>query len=118
MTSIDPEATPQTDPQDPSSRHGAFKLGGVHCRGCADAVERALRAQPHVGYVRLDWKNDLVHVGYDPTRIGPEDIEGAITRTGCDCEPTDVGEGHHHEAMAPPERRMQHLEHGVDAQPI
>jgi len=118
MTSIDPEATTQTDPQDPSSRQGAFKLGGVHCRGCADAVERALRAQPHVGYVRLDWKNDLVHVGYDPTRIGPEDIEGAITRTGCDCKPTDVGERHHHEAMAPPERRMQHLEHGVDAQPI
>jgi P-type Cu2+ transporter len=123
MTSIDPEATSKADAHDSSSRHGArhgaFKLGGVHCRGCADAVERALRAQPHVGYVRLDWKNDLVHVGYDPTRTGPEDIEGAITRTGCDCKPTEVGEEHrHHEAMAPPQRRMQHLEHGVDAQPI
>jgi P-type Cu2+ transporter len=118
MTSIDPEATSKADAHDPSPRHGAFELGGVHCRGCADAVERALRAQPHVGYVRLDWKNDLVRVGYDPTRIGPEDIEGAITQTGCDCKPTGVGEGHHHEAMAPPQRRMQHLEHGVDAQPI
>jgi Cu2+-exporting ATPase len=117
MTGIDPEATSKTDAHDPSSRHGAFKLGGVHCRGCADAVERALRALPHVDYVRLDWKNDLVHVGYDPTRIGPEDIEEAITRTGCDCKPADVGE-EHHEAMAPPERRMRHIEHGVDAQPI
>jgi Cu2+-exporting ATPase len=117
MTSIDPEATSKADAHDPSSHHDAFELGGVHCRGCADAVERALRAQPHVTDVRLDWKNDLVHVGYDPTRIGPEDIEGAITQTGCDCKPTEVGE-HHHEAMAPPERRMQHLEHGVDAQPI
>jgi len=118
MTSIDPEATSKADAHDSSSRHGAFKLGGVHCRGCADAVERALRAQPHVTDVRLDWKNDLVHVGYDPNRSGPEDIEGAITRTGCDCKPTEVGEEHHHEATAPPERRMQHLEHGVDAQPI
>jgi Cu2+-exporting ATPase len=117
MTSIDPEATSKADAHDPSSHHDAFELGGVHCRGCADAVERALRAQPHVTDVRLDWKNDLVHVGYDPTRIGPEDIEGTITQTGCDCKPTEVGE-HHHEAMAPPERRMQHLEHGVDAQPI
>src|SRR5215210_5972576 len=30
----------------------------------------------------------------------------------------EAGEGHHHEAMAPPQRRMRHLEHGVDAQPI
>ena len=122
MSSIDPEATSKAGAHDHSSRHGArdgaFELGGVHCRGCADAVVRALRAQPHVTDVRLDWKNDLVHVGYDPTRIGPEGIEGAITQTGCDCKPTDVGEEHHHEAMAPPQRRMQHLEHGVDAQPI
>jgi Cu2+-exporting ATPase len=119
MTSIDPEAASRAGAHDPSSRHGAFRLGGVHCRGCADAVERALRVQPHVTDVRLDWKNDLVHVGYDPNRIGLEDIEGAITGTGCDCKPAEVAEGHHHhEAMAPPERRMQHLEHGVDAQPI
>jgi len=122
MTSIDPEPTSKSGAHDPASRHGArhgaFELGGVHCRGCADAVERALRDLPHVTEVRLDWKNDLVRVGYDPTRIGPEDIEGAITQTGCDCEPTGVGEEHHHEAMAPPQRRMQHIEHGVDAQPI
>ena len=97
MTSIDPEATSKTDAHDPSPRHGAFKLGGVHCRGCADSVVRALRAQPHVTDVRLDWKNDLVRVGYDPTSIGPEDIEGAITQTGCDCKPTEVGEEHHHD---------------------
>src|SRR5215203_5961661 len=100
-------------------RRGMFELRGVHCLNCAGAVERALREQPHVTDVRLDWKNDLVRVGYDPTRIGPEAIEEAITRTGCDCKPIEVGEeGHRHEAMAPPERRIQHLKHGVDAQPI
>ena len=64
MASIDPEAASRTDAHDPASGHGAFRLGGVHCRGCADAVVRALRAQPHVSDVRLDWKNDLVRVGY------------------------------------------------------
>jgi Cu2+-exporting ATPase len=66
----------------------------------------------------LDWKKDLVRVGYDPARVGPEDIEVVITQTGCDCSPTEVEGEHHHEAMAPPERRMRHVGHGVDMQPI
>src|SRR5215208_1735681 len=118
MTGSDPQAMPKTDVHHPSPRHSAFKLGGVHCLRCAGAVERVLREQPHVTDVHLDWKNDLVHVGYDPARIGPKDIEQMITRTGCDCKPTEGEEEHHHEAMAPPERRMQHVGHGVDAQPI
>jgi len=85
--------------------------------GCAGAVERILRELLHVTEVHLDWKNDVVHVSYDPTRIGPEDIEQVITQTGCDCKPAEVEE-HHHEVMAPPERRMQHVGHGVDTQPI
>jgi P-type Cu2+ transporter len=115
MTGIDPEATAKTDTHHLSPRHSAFKLGGVHCLGCAAAVERVLRAKPHVTDVRLDWKNDVVHVGYDPAGIGPEEIEQVITGTGCDCIPT---EDEHHEAVATPERRMRHLKHGVDAQPI
>ncbi|MGH3109262.1 MAG: heavy metal translocating P-type ATPase [Rubrobacter sp.] len=99
-------------------RPDTFALRGVHCLGCAGAVERVLREQPHVTDVRLDWKNDVVHVGYDPSNIDPEGIEEVITQTGCDCKPAEVEEEHHHEVMAPPERRMQHLGHGVDAQPI
>ena len=71
----------------PSVRHATFKLRGVHCPGCAAAVERALREQEHVTDVRLDWKEDVVHVAFDPSKIGPEDIEAVITRTGCDCAP-------------------------------
>jgi Cu2+-exporting ATPase len=117
MTSIDPEAASKTDTHHPSARHSAFRLRGVYCLRCADAVERALREHPHVTDVRLDWKNVVVQVGYDPARIGAETIEEIITQTGCDCKPTEVEE-EHHEAVAPPERRMQHLGHGVDTQPI
>jgi P-type Cu2+ transporter len=98
--------------------HAAFRLRGVHCLGCAGAVERVLREQPHVTEVHLDWKRDLVHVGYDPTRITPEEIERVITQTGCDCTLTEVEEEHHHEAMAPPQRRNRHLGHSVDMRPI
>jgi Cu2+-exporting ATPase len=118
MTNNDPRAAATTDHQHVPVRRGTFELRGVYCLGCAGAVERVLREQPHITDVHLDWKSDVVHVGYDPANIGPEDIEQVITQTGCDCKPTEIGEEHHHEAMAPPERRMQHLGHGVDTQPI
>jgi len=118
MAEIDPKAVTTTVHEHARLRPDTFALRGVHCLGCAGAVERVLREQPHVTDVRLDWKNDVVHVGYDPSNIDPEGIEEVITQTGCDCKPAEVEEEHHHEVMAPPERRMQHLGHGVDAQPI
>ena len=118
MANMDPNAATTADHHHVPVRHGTFQLRGVYCLGCSGAVERALREQPHVTDVRLDWKSDVVHVGYDPARIGPEDIEHAISQTGCDCKATEVEEDHHHETMAPPERRIQHLGHGVDTQPI
>jgi Cu2+-exporting ATPase len=118
MINNDPTAATTADHQHVPVRRGTFELRGVHCLCCAGAVERVLREQPHITEVQLDWKNDVVHVGYDPASIGPEDIEQVITQTGCDCSPAEVEEEHHHEAMAPPERRMQHLGHGVDTQPI
>src|SRR5215216_4162325 len=118
MSNNDPNAATTADHHHVPVRQDTFELRGVHCLGCAGAVERVLREQPHVSDVHLDWKNDVVHVGYDPANIGPEDIEQVITQTGCDCKPTEIGEEHRHEAMAPAERRMQHIGHGVDTQPI
>jgi len=110
-------AMARTEARGVPERRGTFELRGVYCLCCANAVERALREQPHITDVRLDWKNDVVHVGYDPAGISPKDIEEVITQTGCDCTPIEAGD-ERHEAVALPERRMQHLGHGVDAQPI
>jgi len=97
-------------------KHSVFKLGGIHCLSCATAIEEALRAQPNVVDVRLDWKANTVRVGYDPTKIGPEDVEDVITQTGCDCAPVEAPDEH---LVAPsPSRRVVHMEHGVDTQPI
>src|SRR5215207_914143 len=101
-----------------SVEHSAFKLGGVHCLGCAIAIEEALRAQPSVTDIRLDWKADVVHVGYDPAKIGREDIERVIADTGCECEPVEA-RGELPKRLPPQKRRWQHLGHGVvDAQPV
>src|SRR5215212_4247214 len=111
MTDTDPTATARNVTQHVRVRRGTFQLHGVYCLCCAAAVERALREQPHITEIRLDRKNDVVHVGYDHASVSAEDIEEVITTTGCDC--TQVGD-EQPEAMAPPERRMQHLGHGVD----
>jgi P-type Cu2+ transporter len=117
MANMDPNAATTADHHHVHLRYGTFELRGVYCLGCAGAIERALREQPHVTDVQLDWKNDVVHVGYDPSNIDPEGIEEVITQTGCDCAPVGAEE-ERHEVVAPPERRMQHLGHGVDAQPV
>jgi P-type Cu2+ transporter len=117
MADNDPGAATTAHAHHVPVRRSTFALRGVNCLNCAGAVERALREQAHVTDVQLDWKKDVVHVGYDPMSIGPEDIEEVITQTGCDC--AQVGaEEERHEAVAPPERRMQHFGHGVDAHPI
>ena len=75
MANMDPNAATTAAHHDCPVRQGTFKLRGVHCLGCAGAVERVLKEQPHVTDVHLDWKSDVVHVGYDPVRIGSEEIE-------------------------------------------
>ena len=112
-----PRARAGNDTQHVRVRRETFELHGIHCLCCAAAVERALREQPHVADVRLDWKNDSVRVGYDPAIIGPEDIEDVITQTGCDCAPVGAEE-EQSETVVSPERKMRHIGHGVDAQPI
>jgi len=47
-----------------AEQHATFKLDDIYCTECADAVEQALRAQPHITSVHLDWPNNVVHVGY------------------------------------------------------
>src|ERR687897_1969944 len=104
MANNDPGAATTAHTYHVPVRRGTFELRGVHCLGCAGAVERVLREQQQVTDVHLDWKSDVVHVGYAPAKISPEDIEQVITQTGCDCKPTEVQEEHHHhETMAPPE---------------
>jgi P-type Cu2+ transporter len=97
-----------------------FALDGLHCPECADAVERALQASPHITRVHLDWPSNQAHVSYNAAMIIEDEIGRIIAGTGCDCASTGAAVGHdehaHHTASAG--RRLQHLQHGVDVQPI
>jgi Cu2+-exporting ATPase len=97
-----------------------FRLEDVHCTECADTVERALRAQPHITGVHVDWPNNVVHIHYHPDMISPADIERVITSTGCGCTATPKGNVHNHAMHAQPSgtRRFKRLQHAVDVQPI
>jgi len=102
-------------------QHATFRLDGIHCTGCADAVEQALEAQPHITSVHVDWPGNAVHVGYHNGMITPAEIERVISSTGCRFEPEE-GADHtqHHAADSQPSaaRRLDHLKHAVDVQPI
>src|SRR5262245_43746132 len=98
-----------------TAQEAAFTLEDVYCTACADAVESALRAQPHITSVHLDWPNNVVHVGYHSEMISPEEIEQVIAGTGCACAPADGAESvaHDHAGLVqPPEvRRLRRLQH-------
>ena len=98
--------------------HSAFKLEDVHCLDCAEAVEAALKAQPPITGVHLDWANNVVHVSYHAGMIDKLDIQRLIATTGCQCAPTAPGEHVHAEPTVPPAQGWAHLAHGVEAQPI
>jgi P-type Cu2+ transporter len=99
-----------------------FALEDVYCIECADAVEQALRAQPHITDVHVDWGANIVHIRYHPSMISADAIEQIIAGTGCTCAPAADVEGTKHDHVghvAPsPGRRLKRLAHGVDVQPI
>ena len=70
-------------------QHTIFQLDDIHCPECADAVEQALRDQPHITSVHVDWAHNIVHVGYHPAMLTRDAIEHVIAGTGCGCAPAD-----------------------------
>jgi Cu2+-exporting ATPase len=96
--------------------HAALNLDGLHCLDCAAAVERVLKANPHITSVHLDWAKSVVHVSYHAGMIDEAAIRQLIEVTGCPCEEAGAdGHAHHlHHAQA----RLENLRHGVDVQPV
>jgi P-type Cu2+ transporter len=105
-----------------AEHHATFKLDGLHCTGCADAVEQVLRAQQHISSVHLEWAANVAHVGFHPGKITPNEIEQLIATTGCQCESAQDEDHalHQHDQQTEPSasRRLGHLKHAVDVQPI
>ncbi|HEU5103330.1 MAG TPA: heavy metal translocating P-type ATPase [Roseiflexaceae bacterium] len=102
-----------------AAEHAAFELKDIYCLECADDVARALRAQPHISAVHLDWAHNRVHVTYHAGMTTPAEIQQVIASAGCSCAPADgARDAGHMQAHPAPARRLERLRHGVDVQPI
>ena len=79
------------------------------CVACANGIERALRAIPHVTGVRIDYPARQVTVDYQPELISAAEIESVISAYGygCDCAPAN-----HHGPIV--EGKLDGLAHDVD----
>ena len=56
---------------------------GMHCAGCAAAVEKALgRETPGVLSAAVNLADDSVTVSYDPSRVGPDALAAAVAAAG------------------------------------
>jgi len=59
-----------------------FSVRGMTCANCARAVERKLAATPGVGKASVDLGAASAEVEYDPARVSPETLAGAIRQLG------------------------------------
>ncbi len=79
------------------------------CVACANDIESALRSNPHVTGVRIDYPARIVEVAYYPEMIGLAEIESVISVSGygCNCAPAN----HHGPSVT---GELDGLAHDVD----
>lgn len=63
-------------------RSESYKISGMTCAACAKAVERAVRKLPGTADATVNIATDKLVITYDETRLGPEDIAGAVSKAG------------------------------------
>jgi Cu2+-exporting ATPase len=108
--------TASSHPHAASAAHGGTVtetfVADLACIGCAEAVERALKATPHVTAVHVDYAGKTVHVTYHAGMVGREAVQAVISDAayGCRCAPTGdetaaiggrIEDLAHHAQMAP-----------------
>jgi len=55
---------------------------GMTCANCARSVERKLASTPGVGKASVELSSATADVDYDPARVNPEALAGAIRQLG------------------------------------
>jgi copper chaperone CopZ len=54
----------------------------IHCEGCEQRIDRALRRLPGVGSVEASAESQRVVVETDPDRVGPEQVRERLDLLG------------------------------------
>lgn len=67
-----------------------LEIGGMHCAGCAQTLERVLGRSPGVRTVRVSYEAGTAQLIIDPARTSAEALTATIVRAGY-----RVAEGQH-----------------------
>jgi len=74
-------------------------LGGMHCQGCADTLEKALRSAPGVRDARVNFAAEQAVVTITPGTTGPAELVRAVEEAGYTAAPAGtagrIGAGDH-----------------------
>src|ERR1700692_5098011 len=68
-----------------------LELGGMHCSACATRIQRALGRLPAVASASVNLATTRAYVAYDPSRLNPEELCGAVSDTGYTATPVIHG---------------------------
>ncbi len=63
--------------------------GKLHCEGCEQRVDRALKRLPGVREVEASHKSQRIEVGYDPGRVDQEQLRERLGLLGYEVEPAE-----------------------------
>ena len=85
------EAAPLVEQKDSPLATAELELGGMHCSACASRIQRALGRLPAVASASVNLATTRAYVAYDPARLNPEELCGAVSDTGYTATPVIHG---------------------------
>lgn len=62
--------------------HTTLKIGGMHCAGYVNSIERHVSAIDGVSRIEVNLANEKWVIDYDPVKVGLLDIEKAVQDVG------------------------------------
>ncbi|HXQ62577.1 MAG TPA: cation-translocating P-type ATPase [Acidimicrobiales bacterium] len=82
MLTVPSSPWPETDTEGSHLATAELSLGGMHCGACAARIEGALAQQEGVVSASVNLATTRAFVAYDPTRVGVEELCGAVDGAG------------------------------------
>ena len=75
------------------TKRALLKVGGMHCGGCVNSIQRRVSSLPGVTTVEVNLANERAVLEYDPSIVQIESIEKAIEEIGYRVVYEKVGAG-------------------------
>ncbi|MEO9295405.1 MAG: heavy metal translocating P-type ATPase [Nitrososphaera sp.] len=63
-------------------KHATLKIGGMHCAGCVNSIQRHVSSIEGISKVEVNLASERAAVDYDPAKVGLPEIEKAVQEAG------------------------------------